>query len=240
MSWTWSILVLVVAQTPPDGGAPDAAAPAPLPRYTVDGVVLLKGRAPRIEATEVALDVEACGRKKTKPGLTVSKRGGIKNAVVFLESGQEGPSQAGVNAAIEQSHCEFVPHVLVVPVGSTVSFTNGDDIAHDVHVFSPTDPFNQSHARGAPLAHLFDQPGPTKIKCDFHVWMSAWVYVVGTRSFSLTDADGRFHVPEVPAGKQKLRLWHETLGAWDQDVEVPATSLVRFELPATGAASAPR
>ncbi len=220
------VLMAIAAGARAQDGGPPAT-------YPIDGVVLWKGKPPKPEVTEVALDVDVCGRKKTRPGLSVSRRGGIQDVVLELDAIEPAATgaPAGTDATIDEQRCELVPHLLVVPVGTRVAFTNGDAVTHDVHVYSLDSPFDQPLRTGAKVDRVFDKPGPLLVRCDYHVWTSAWVLAVPrTTAYAVTSSDGRFHFPAVPAGKRVLHLWHETLGRFDQPIEVPAKEPVRIEL----------
>jgi hypothetical protein len=49
---------------------------------------------------------------------------------------------------------------------------------------------------------------------------------------AVTDKDGVAKLENVPAGKQKIEVWHETLGKQEKDVDVKAgaTTKVSFEM----------
>lgn len=205
-----------------------------VPRHAVEGIAVLVDRPPKPEPVEVALDVEACGKKKVKPGLTVSRKGGIRDAVVAFEPAPAGDPPAPTTVVVDQKRCEYVPHVAVAPAGSKVTFTNNDAVVHNVHVLSPADPMNKAQPKGVILEKTFARPGLYPVKCDFHHWMSAYVYVVPHRYAAVTDVNGRFRIPDVPAGKHTLRLWHEVLGTWDLEIEVPLKAPAKFELPLPG------
>ena len=66
----------------------------------------------------------------------------VGDAVVFLESAQ-ARRQVRPLAALEmaQQKKQFVPEVLVVPVGSEVRFPNHDTVRHHVYSFSPAKKF---------------------------------------------------------------------------------------------------
>jgi hypothetical protein len=55
-------------------------------------------------------------------------------------------------------------------------------------------------------------------------WCPAWPAV--------TDKDGVAKIENVPAGKQKIEVWHETLGKQEKDVDVKAGAVtkVSFEM----------
>src|SRR5438093_1387950 len=50
--------------------------------------------------------------------------------------------------------------------------------------------------------------------------------------YGVSDASGAFKLDNVPPGKHKVEVWHETLGTMTQEVEVKAgaPSKVTFEL----------
>ena len=59
-----------------------------------------------------------------------------------------------------------------------------------------------------------------KFKCDVHPWMFAWVSVFDCPWFSVSGADGKFVIKDVPPGKYTVEAAHRKLGAQTQDVEV--------------------
>lgn len=111
--------------------------------------------------------------------------------------------------AIRQQNCQFSPHVLVVPVGTTVAFPNYDQLEHNV--FSPTDPpggfdlhrYNTDH-KGK--SYEFDDPAEMEIYCDIHKQMWARVKVVDS-SIMQKVVNSRFTLHDVPPGTYKLHAW---------------------------------
>jgi hypothetical protein len=65
----------------------------------------------------------------------------VGQAVVWL-SGPQAQPRPPVRSDIGNSRKEFSPHVLVVPVGSTVSFSNYDPFNHNVFSLSEESPFD--------------------------------------------------------------------------------------------------
>jgi hypothetical protein len=123
-----------------------------------------------------------------------------------------GPSPSLPAREIRQEKEQFVPHVIVVPVGTVVAFPNLDPIEHNV--FSPTDPpgeFDLGHYSSDKKgkAHKFDDAAEVEIYCDIHKHMWARVKVVDSnvRWIAQVDADGKFTIPDVPPGTYKLHAW---------------------------------
>jgi hypothetical protein len=52
--------------------------------------------------------------------------------------------------------------------------------------------------------------------------MSGYVLVMPYRYFAVTDVEGNFELPALPAGRCELVMWHETLGAKRQVIEAKA------------------
>ena len=61
--------------------------------------------------------------------------------------------------------------------------------------------------------------GPLRVGCNTHPWMRGWIVVTDDVAV-VTGADGRFTLPDVPAGTYQLRVWHEALKAADRTVTV--------------------
>lgn len=73
----------------------------------------------------------------------------VNAAVVTLRSVDASrPPARPVSGTIGQDELAFIPHVLVVPVGSAVSFPNNDKVSHQVYSFSPARSFKLPLYRG--------------------------------------------------------------------------------------------
>ena len=60
--------------------------------------------------------------------------------------------------------------------------------------------------------------------------MLAYVVVVDTPYFAVTDAAGAFVVRGVPPGKYKLSVWHEKSDGLEREVEVTDGKPLKLEL----------
>ena len=58
----------------------------------------------------------------------------------------------------------------------------------------------------------------------------ASVAVRGTALGALTNAEGAFLIPNLPAGRYTLVAWHADRGEKETEVTVPASGVVRVEL----------
>jgi len=115
----------------------------------------------------------------------------------------------------------LVPHVLAIPVGSTVTFPNDDPISHNLFSLSSNNAFDLGlYRKGAGKSQKFDNPGIVNVYCNVHPNMSAVIHVMDTPYFAFADANGNFSVSNVPAGKYRLVAWNEQGGQNETPVEI--------------------
>jgi plastocyanin len=134
--------------------------------------------------------------------------------VVVTAEPESGKPSAPVaqKAVIDQVELSFVPDVTVIPVGSSVSFPNSDQISHQVYSFSPARRFQLPLYRGQPHAPVvFDQPGIVTLGCNIHDNMVAYVVVTAAPFFGRTNEQGRWVIPNAPQGAYRLKVWHPRL-----------------------------
>lgn len=109
-----------------------------------------------------------------------------------------------------QKNKSFIPHLLVVPVGSAVEFPNRDPFFHNVFSLFEGKRFDLGlyEAGSARLVH-FDQPGISYIFCNIHPEMSAVLISLNTRWYAISDPGGQISIPGVPYGRYILHAWNE-------------------------------
>jgi plastocyanin len=137
----------------------------------------------------------------------------LSDAVLYLES------PAGVVTAAKPLTLEiaitdktYAPHVVVVPVGSTVRFPNHDPFNHNVFSVSEPNTFDLGlYGRGETKAHTFEHPGLVRVYCNVHPRMVAYVLVMANRYYAQPATDGSFTIDNVPAGRYRLHVWHERI-----------------------------
>ena len=149
-------------------------------------------------------------------------QGPVADAVVSLHGAVAPPAAA--QAVMDQRDSTFVPGVLPVQVGTTVSFPNSDTVQHQVYSFSPAKPFELPLYAGTPLAPVtFDRAGVVVVGCNIHDWMIGHIVVLDTPFFAKTDDRGVARI-ELPAGGYRLQAWHARQSGEPlaRDVEVAA------------------
>lgn len=172
--------------------------------------------------------------------VTMLEKGGkpsrdLGAAVVYLEGA--GAAARSVTLDIAINNKEFVPRVVVVPVGSTVRFPNHDPFDHNVFSVSEPNAFDLGqYGRGEAKGWTFTAPGLTRIFCNVHPRMVAFVEVMAGPYFAQPAADGSFVIPDVPPGRYVLHAWHERSPEATRELTVTAAgaSDVELELDARG------
>ncbi len=159
---------------------------------------------------------------------TIRDRGATNDAVVYLvPAAATDPAPEVVAPAdrvyrMDQRSLQFAPHVLVVPVGATVEFSNSDDVLHNI--FAP--PLERegfdlgTWPRSESRRHTFDQPGVNVLLCNVHPDMEAFIVVAPTAYYALTLEDGSFTIDGVPPGRYTLFAWHERCVPHEMQIEV--------------------
>lgn len=190
---------------------------------TVSGRVIFEGTPPAPEPIEVKSDIPTCGTTQEVKKLILGSAGGVANAVVKV-LGAPGTLEPK-KGTLDQLQCQFVPHVQVLPVGSTLVLTSSDPVLHNAHGFyeEGSTAFNIAvPIPGMQVSQKLDRPGTIKLRCDAgHTWMSAYVIVTDQTSYAVTDSDGNFTIEEIPAGDYEIEVWHEWLGTSREPVTVP-------------------
>ncbi|MGC4048813.1 MAG: hypothetical protein QM757_04740 [Paludibaculum sp.] len=154
-----------------------------------------------------------------------------EHVVVYLE-GSLGAKP--VNATMEQKDRRFSPDLLVVPVGSTVSFPNLDPIFHNVFSLSKAKSFDLgNYPRNQSRTVTFSTPGIVFVNCHLHPNMASAIVIVPNRFYVRGDGEGRFTLSQVPAGEYTLVAWHKTAGFFRQTIQVGESGTVKaqFSIP---------
>jgi plastocyanin len=128
---------------------------------------------------------------------------------------------------VDQAKMTFVPHVIVVQVGTTVEFLNSDPVGHNVYWPSISGNKKLAHnmgtwPKGEKKSFQFNDVGVAGLLCNVHPEMNGYVVVTPTPYFALTDKSGNYEIKNVPPGKYTLKTWSEDGKVTTQAVEVAA------------------
>jgi plastocyanin len=149
-------------------------------------------------------------------------------SVVYLESAPRGAFETveTTHAVMDQRGERFVPHVLAITTGTIVDFPNSDHIYHNVFSLSKTKTFDLGrYAAGHSKPVRFDHPGIVRVFCDIHSHMNAFILVFSHPFFSLTDADGRYRINDIPPGTYNVVAWNEGVASEQRSVTVSESGI---------------
>jgi hypothetical protein len=183
---------------------------------TISGTVKWSGPVPRELEFPITKDPQICeieGKKTASlERLIIGSEGGVANTIVYLKNISEGkamdlPEQ---RRHLDQHHCRYIPHILLVPQNSDLQMQSSDATLHTIHMdgaasYNLPFPFpNQVSTR------TMSTPGLVNLRCNGgHVWMNAEMMVVPHPYYAVTDESGRFEFTSVPPGTYQIVAWHE-------------------------------
>lgn len=186
---------------------------------TVSGTVKWSGAVPHQLDYPVTKDPQICdpdGKKTVNlERLVVGPENGVANTIVYLKNISAGkaielPEQ---RRHLDQRHCRYIPHILLVPENAPLQMQSSDATLHTIHMdgaatYNLPFPFpNQINSRNMPT------PGLVNLRCNGgHVWMNAEMMVVPHPYYAVTDESGRFEFTGVPPGTYQIVAWHEGWG----------------------------
>ncbi len=198
---------------------------------SISGRVLIEGDLP----TEKPLPLDQiCSQtfselfpeQRPTTRLYVSEEGGLGDVLVTLvdtDAASTGPQSPPLE--IEQVACQFFPYISTAQTGQTIQISNLDPQLHSIltHATSEGTP-NGSYAQlpdSPPLSIRFDEPEEfLRIKCDVHPWMYTYINILDHPYHALSQPNGKFSIPKVPAGKYQIKARHRKLGESIQEIEL--------------------
>lgn len=144
----------------------------------------------------------------------------VADAVIWLDA-PSAPRPREGRFVVHQRNMEFVPRVLVAPVGATVELPNNDRVFHNVFSFTNGKPFDLGlYPTGASKRITLDRPAVNRLYCNIHPHMAAYIVAVDTPYYATTDRAGRFTIAEVPAGRYAYHAWRSGADALNATVVV--------------------
>jgi hypothetical protein len=186
---------------------------------TITGTVKWSGPQPRTSSLPINKDIEVCdpnsAKKRDLERLVIGPEAGVANTVVYLKDVSRGKAMdiPESRRLLDQKHCHYEPHILLVPQNSLLQMKSSDPVLHTVHMdgaasFNLPFPFQNRI-----ITRNMERTGLVNLKCNGgHVWMNAEMFVIPHPYYAVTDETGRFELTGVPAGTYELMAWHEGWG----------------------------
>src|SRR5204863_3693990 len=134
-------------------------------------------------------------------GTALSADRSVQDTVVWLDAPGAPPPANAPRAVLDQRNLSFSPRVLVVRAGTSVEFPNNDRVFHNVFSFRDGRRFDLGmYPVGAVKHVIFDRPGLSRIFCNIHPQMAAYVMAIDSPYFATSAHNGDFTIAEVPPG----------------------------------------
>ena len=122
---------------------------------------------------------------------------------------------------IDQRNLKFIPTVVAIMAGDTVDFPNNDKNWHNVYSKGGANDFDLGvYPPGKTRSKKFDKPGVSRILCNAHPDMEAYVVVKDHPFVSVTDSRGNYRIEHVPLGKVRVQTWHPSSDIRTETVEI--------------------
>ncbi|MBV9573458.1 MAG: hypothetical protein JOY93_05350 [Acidobacteriales bacterium] len=182
----------------------------------ISGTVKWSGPMPHIAGYPITKDPSICDPDSHKTAdlerLIVGPQGGVANTVVYLKDISKGKAMdlPEPRRFLDQKHCRYEPHILLVPAKSDLQMKSSDATLHTIHMtgaatYNLPFPFpNQVISRN------MQSPGVATLRCNGgHVWMNAELFIAPHPYYAVTDESGKFELTDVPAGQYEIVAWHE-------------------------------
>jgi hypothetical protein len=183
---------------------------------TISGTVKWAGPLPHTPSFPITKDPQVCDPESKKTvdleRLIVGPDGGVANTIVYLKNVSSGkafdlPPQ---RQHLDQKHCRYIPHILLVPANTALTMQSSDATLHTIHMDGAASYNLPFPFQDRPTSRTLPTPGLVHLRCNGgHVWMNAEMMVVPHPYYAVTDESGQFEFTDVPPGTYQIVAWHE-------------------------------
>lgn len=186
---------------------------------------------PKANKLTITKDVEVCGKEDLfNEDLVINEKNrGIANVLIWVDKPKsihpDYEETAGAEVVLDNKLCRFEPRCVAVRVGQTLVVGNPDPVGHNSMItFLANKQVNPIIPAGGKIEFGPDdikkaEKFPVKVSCSIHPWMQARLVVQDHPYIAVTDADGKFELKNLPAGKLTLKVFHEKNG-WLKSINV--------------------
>jgi hypothetical protein len=141
----------------------------------------------------------------------------VPYVLVYLERVEKGRAPAD-KYWLNMEACQFKEHIFPFVRSQVMAMVNHDPFFHNLHFFNAKNVSLLNVPMSDPdqkIEHRFlrtplrNEKGVMRLQCDVHNNMNAYWAAFDHPYFAVTDADGKFEIRGIPAGKYTLVAWHE-------------------------------
>lgn len=127
----------------------------------------------------------------------VDSSGAHLEGVVVFQTDSEVEARLDNDAHVmDQVQRQFLPDLLLIAAGDTVSFPNSDSIRHHVYSFSTARSFDLELYGNSETPTLdFPSAGLVVIGCNIHDDMIGYIVVSANEEFLRSNIDGKLELP---------------------------------------------
>jgi hypothetical protein len=206
------------------------AMPDPTGYATLSGVFKYGGNAPPFVPLVVSGgDATLCGVGANSPlarTIAVGSDGGLANVLVYVEFDRKTPldderwvhpsfaDSAEDTIEFDQKNCVFLTRMAAMRSTQTMKVLNSDPVGHNTKIEGNGKTKSDNSIVIAGGTSLYQPGGASKgafpVSCNIHPWMKAYMFVADHPYYAVTDEQGKFEIPNIPAGVElTFRVWQE-------------------------------
>ena len=116
---------------------------------------------------------------------------------------------------LDNEHCRFDPHVVLLQTSQTLVVGNSDAVGHNTNLSTfKNAQFNELIPSGGQkkVKLAAEEPLPVKVACNIHPWMNAWLVVKDHPYMAVSDDHGKLEIKNLPTGEWSFQIWQEKAG----------------------------
>lgn len=214
---------------------------------TLSGQVIMKGTPPRPRAFHLvhSPNVEYCSRISDGQGhrllydFALSDKGGVKDTVIAIMGVKKGKPfmDAQKMQSIKIDRCQADQYVMGINNGKSIMIDNLDPVEHEISTYEFYDyrrVYYQSNgqmmANTSQVRSAFVHPDAKEffVTCSLHPFIQTRALMVDNPYYVITDAEGKFTIPDVPAGTYDIIAWHPYIPTKKGTVTIQANQEARI------------
>jgi tetratricopeptide (TPR) repeat protein len=191
-------------------------------------------------------NIEFCSRISDGQGhrlvydFVISETSGLKDVVVTVLGVQKGkpfpPSQKNLNFKIDRCHVD--QYVIGINNGDNIVVDNIDPVTHEIATYE-IDYVNatQKDFKAVPpkttqmrSAFVHSRTKEFYVRCNLHEFIEMRGLMVNNPYYTITNADGRFAIDDLPPGTYEVMAWHPFIKTVHGTVTVEPGKEAKLEL----------